>query len=355
MSGLIYREALAEDHESIERLFRETSMPGAIRIGSDRAPDFFAASRVQAEETCVWGVFTGEGRAVGVFSMGRRMVWLGEQKMLMRYLSDLRIHPDWRKSTMLAKGFRVMRENVFAKGEWAQTLVLEQNLPALEFLRSRRAGLPEYREAGRYRNWMLPAQKIPAAEYRVRKAQASDLLEIQFLLDTFSQRRSFSPVIDLTKIGEPYLNGLSLDDFLVAEKSDVIVGVMALWDQGKFQRLRVDGYSAGFAVARPILNFYARLRGIAVFPAPGNAIPMVKATAIACANDDPAVLRSLLATAVTMHKRCYLSIGLSEKDPLITAMEGLRGKVFKGRHFLVGWEGHPPDWEEPFLFDTARI
>ena len=355
MAGLIFREAVARDHVALERLFRETSMAGAIRIGSDRSPDFFSASRVQTEKPCVWGVFTGDDSAVGVFSMGKRLVWLNGEKKAVRYLSDLRIHPDWRRGTLLAKGFRVIKDRVFAKGEWAQTLVLEQNLPALEFLRSGRVGLPEYRQAGRYKNWLLPSQKLPEPSHLVRKAEPDDIPAIQLLVDNFSQRRSFSPVVDLTELGGSYLNELSIDDFLVAEESGEILGAMALWDQSAFQRLRVDGYSAPLAFSRPLWNFHARLRGGVPLPAPGANIPIVKATAIACAGDDPAILRSLLTAATSMEKSRYLSIGLSEKDPLAAALVGMRGKVFTGLHFLVGWQGKPPEWKEPFAFDTARI
>lgn len=355
MAGLIFRKALPEDHAALERLFRETSMAGAIRIGSDRSPDFFAASAVQAEEPCVWGVFAGDGQAVGVFSMGRRRVWLNQEQVPMRYLSDLRIHPGWRQGTMLAKGFRMMREHVFAKGEWAQTLVLEGNLPALGFLRSRRAGLPEYREAGRYRSWILPARKMPAPAHRVRIARPDDLPVMQRLLDESSQRRSFSPVVDLAKLGDAYLNGLTAEDFLVAEDAGEIIGMMALWDQGGFQRLRVDGYTAGLAMARPLLNLHARLRGGLAFPAAGKALPLVKASSIACAAADPAILRSLLAAALPKLGGKPLSVGLSEADPLATALEGLKGREFGGLHFLVGWEGEPPAWREPFCFEAARI
>ena len=355
MAGLIFREALPEDHAALETLFRETSMAGKIRIGSDRAPDFFAGSRVQAEETCVWGVFSDDGRAVGIFSMGMRRVWLNQQQVPMRYLSDLRIHPDWRNGTMLAKGFRTMRENVFEKGEWAQTLVLEENLPALEFLRSRRAGLPEYREAGRYRNWLLPAQKMPMPVHPVRHARAEDLPAMQLLLDGFSRLRSFSPVIDLRNLGDAYLNGLAVEDFLVAEDSGEIIGMMALWDQSPFQRLRVDGYSMVMTAFRPLWNLGTRLLGGIPLPAPGNALPIVKASMIACSGDDPAIFRSLLAFAFPLFMGKILLIGLSEKDALTAALDGLKGRKFGGLHFLVGWEGEPPAWEEPFGFDAARI
>jgi hypothetical protein len=351
MAGLIFREARPEDHAALERLFRETSMAGAIRVGSDRAPDFFAGSRVQAEEPCVWGVFAGDGRAVGVFSMGKRRVWLDGEKAPMRYLCDLRIHPDWRNGTMLAKGFRMLRDHVFEKGEWAQTLVLEQNLPALEFLRSRRAGLPEYREAGRYRSWLLPARKVAAPAFRVRRACCRDLAGMQVLLDESSRRRSFSPVVDLAMPGDAYLNGLAAEDFLVAEEGGEIIGMMALWDQGAFQRLRVDGYSPGMAVLRPLWNHFAPI----TLPRPGNAIPMAKAAMIACRADDPAILRSLLAAAFPLLAGKALLVGLSERDPLAAALNGLKGRQFGGLHFLVGWEGEPPAWREPFGFDPGRI
>ena len=58
MPGLTSREAVAGDHAALEKLFRETLMAGAIRIGSDRSPDFFVASRVQAEEPRVCGEFS---------------------------------------------------------------------------------------------------------------------------------------------------------------------------------------------------------------------------------------------------------------------------------------------------------
>lgn len=355
MAGLNFREALPADSGALERLFRETNMAGAIRIGSDRSPDFFAASRVQAEEPCVWGVFTEDGRAVGVFSMGRRMVWLDGGKIPMRYLSDLRIHPDWRRGTLLARGFRMIWASIFGKGEWAQTLVLGQNQPALGFLRSRRAGLPDYREAGRYRSWIFPARNMSAPAHRVRMAGADDLPAMQTLLDVSSQRRSFSPVVDLSRLGGAYLNGLAVGDFLVAEGAGKIIGMMALWDQGKFQRLRVDGYSAVLAVARPALNLHARLRGGLAFPEPGNVFPMLKASSIACANDDPAILRSLLSAALSSPGGKPLLVGLSEMDPLAPALEGLRGREFGGLHFLVGWDGSPPAWREPFGFDAGRI
>lgn len=355
MVGVTIREALAADHAALERLFSETSMAGAIRIGSDRSPDFFAASRVQATSPCVWGAFAADGRAAGVFSAGQRRVHLGGVKVPMRYLSDLRIHPAWRSGTLLARGFRSLREKVFSEGEWAQTLVLEGNAQALEVLRSGRMGLPQYHPAGRYVNWLLPQQPISRFAFPVRAACTDDLPAMQALLDDFSSRRSFSAAVDLGKLGGAFLNGLAIGDFLVAEDAGEICGMMAIWDQDSFQRLRVDGYSPAMAAIRPVWNLAARIRGGATLPRPGSPIPIRKTSMLACADDDPSILRSLLSAALVSGNGGLLSVGLSEKDPLTAALSGLKGRIFRGRHFLVGWEGEPPEWREPFGFDPARI
>lgn len=355
MHGVRIREAVGTDHVALERLFSETSMHGAIRIGSDRSPDFFAASRVQATAPRVWGAFASDGQAAGVFSAGRRVVHLGGGRTAMRYLSDLRIHPDWRNGTLLARGFRNLREKVFTEGEWAQTLVLEGNASAMEILRSERMGLPRYLPAGRYVNWLLPRQKLPRATLAVRPARTDDLPEMQALLDDFSSRRSFTPAVDLGKPGDPFLNGLTTGDFLIAEDPRGIRGMIALWDQSAFQRLRVDGYSPAMSVVRPAWNLAARIRGDVTFPPPGSPIPIRKASMLACADDDPAIVRSLLASALYSGNGGLLSVGLSERDPLLAALSGLKGKVFRGQHFLVGWKGEPPEWLEPFGFDPGRI
>jgi hypothetical protein len=306
---------------------------------------------VQTEEPCVWAVIENGGRAVGVFSAGSRRVWLGDE-MPMRYLSDLRIHPDWQGSSMLARGFRALRKEVFRPGEWAQTLVLEDNVRALELLTCRRGGLPEYRPAGRYVSWLLPGQMIGVRSgHQVRGATHADLGAMQSLLDASSRRRSFAGVVNLADLGRPAWRDLMIDDFLVAERDGVITGMMGLWDQSGFQRLRIHGYSPVVAALRPLWNSFASVP----LPKAGRVLPLRKATAIACENDDPEILRALLAVALAANDGRLLLLGLSARDPLVSALGGLKGRVEYGRHFLVGWEGAPPEWEEPFAFDVARI
>jgi hypothetical protein len=355
MAGLSVRPATPEDHSALEALFRATTMGSLIHLAVERDPDYFAGAFVQAAEPCVWAAFEPSGRAVGLLSAGKRRVWLdGESDV--RYLCDLRIHGDWQRSTLLSRGYRLLKREVFAPGEWAQTLVLEDNLRAIELLTSRRAGLPEYRPAGVYRTWLLPAQDADGeSSITVRRAVASDLVEMQRLYDEAMQRRSFGEMLSLGGLGEGRWHGLHLEDFLIAEREGRIIGMLGLWDQSAFQRLRVAGYSRAMAVVRPPWNAWAAIRGEVPLPPAGSVVQVRKVTAIACENDEPVILRALMVEALRTCDDKLTLIGMSAADPLVPAMEGLRGRRDQGRHFLVGWEGEPPAWREPFAFDVARI
>jgi hypothetical protein len=351
VAGLIFRPAEQSDHEALEALFAATPMGSRIRIGFERDPDYFAGARVQSEELCVRAFFENSGRAVGMFSAGSRRVWV-DGEIPMRYLCDLRIHPEWQGSSLLARGFREMRREVFRPGEWAQTLVLEDNVRALELLASRRAGLPEYRPAGRYVSWLLPSQRIDCdSGIRVRSATTADLGTMQSLLDAAARRRSFAGMVDLAELGGPSWRGLGIEDFLVAEKHGEIAGMMGLWDQSGFQRLRIHGYSRAVAALRLVWN----LSGGVPLPKAGRTVPLCKVSAIACEKDDPGILRAMLATALAECDGRLLLAGCSVEDPLSAAFRGLNGRMDHGRHFLVGWDGEPPEWREPFAFDVARI
>ena len=334
---------------ALEELLCATPMGSRIQLSFERDPDFFAGARVQAEEPCVWAAFDDGGRAVGVFSAGSRRVWGG---MPMRYLSDLRIHPAWHGSSVLARGFRLLRDEVFRPGEWAQTLVLEENVRALAMLTGRRGGLPGYRAAGRYVSWLLPNQRIISrSNCHVRRATWADLGAMQGLLDAAAQRRSFAEMVNLADLGMPRWRDLTIGDFLIAERDGVIIGMMGLWDQSRFQRLRIQAYSRTTGALRPLWNSFASVP----LPKAGQILPLRKVTAIACEGDDPFVLRDLLAAALAGEDKRLLLLGMSAEDPLGVGLRSLRGRAEYGRHFLVGWDGAPPEWVEPFGFDVARI
>lgn len=360
MARLILREAGPGDQRALAALLGETAMGRQVRLRIDRSPGYFTGARVQAMEPCVWAAFEGE-RAVGLFAAGRREVWLAGRRTPLRYLSDLRIHPAWRSGTLLARGYRLLRERVFAPGEWAQTLVLEDNAAALELLTSGRRSLPEYRSAGRYRTWLMKGGSQiaigagPDPGPSVRRATPADLPAMQRLYDLCAVSRAFTPALDFTRLGDGEWRAIAIADFLLAFDGDELTGMLGLWDQSSFHRLIVDGYSSALAALRLWINGWARLRRQVALPPAGAAIPLLKATAVSIRHDDPLTLRALLLHALRQSPGKALLAGLSERDPLAAAFTGIPARIDHGRHFLAGFTGDPPEWREPFCFDVARI
>ena len=104
------RPARPEDSAALEALFRATPMVGAITLGLERGPDFFDGAAVQCEEPEVYIVREG----AACWASGTRRVFVNGRPARVRYLSDMRIHPDHQGGLVLARGFRYIREHIMA-------------------------------------------------------------------------------------------------------------------------------------------------------------------------------------------------------------------------------------------------
>ena len=355
MPDLVIRECRAADSEALCELVGSIAMGDRIRIVFDRSPDYFTGTAVQAQSPMTIGCFRNDGRAVGVFTLGFREVLVGGQKQLIYYLSDLRIHPEYRGGRLLFKGFAKLRE-IVGDDTFLQTLILEDNVAALKLLTSRRANLPSYHPAGRYQTFFVPTGKLPVSEASdliVRPARRDDLPAMQFLYDEEAPKRSFSPVYDFSAIGiDTYFAGLKLADFLLAFSDGKLVGMIGLWDQSAFKRIRVDAYSQLIAWTRPVTNYFSGVR----LPRVGGTISTFSGTACAIRQNDPTILNLLLRTAVShLPKGKLIVLGFDERDPLVDGLHGLRARSEFGRHFLVSFEKTPPLESDLFAFDAARI
>ncbi len=327
---------------------RETTMGNSIRICTERGDDFFLGSHVQAEKPEVWGAFEEDsGRAAGVFSAGARRVFLNGDVRDVRYLSDLRIRPEYRRGLVLARGFRILREHVFAEGEWAQTLVLDDNAEAATVLTSGRAGLPDYRPCGRFRTWIFRPQKVrnTGGGIRVRTAGPSDVSAIQALQEREASTAAFTPWLDLDRMHTP--------EFRLAYHKDALVGMIGIWDTSSYRQTRIDGYGLGIRLARPFANVWAALRNLPRLPCEGSTIRMKAITAVLCRDRDPQILRALLASV--LNAGGLYGITLDVRDPLADALRGIRAHRATAAHYLVGFSGTPPRVDEPLYFDFARL
>jgi len=360
MSRLVMRQAEQGNSAALAALSAAAPMGGVIRLSFERDPDFFAASRVQTTHPEIIAGFAPNGRALGMFSAGIAPIHAGTEQLDMRYLSDLRIDPSIRQGVWLARGFRHLREHVFRPGEWARTLILEENREALRLLTSGRAGLPVYHPAGRYVSLMLTAPvKSSNSRLRIRLATAADLPLMEQLRREEAAKRWGTSACGLTGLGsEPSWQGLHLEDIHIAEDDQGLAGFAGLWDQQAFRRIRIDGYSRSLGAIRPLVNLGARLFSRPALPPVGKILPVVHLGPMACRDSDPRILRALLefVTRREVLKGRILLAGFGLTDPLLSAFGGIPARRDYGRHFLVGFDGSSPALPDlPLAFEVGRI
>jgi hypothetical protein len=116
---------------------------------------------------------------------------------------------------------------------------------------------------------------------------------------------------------------------------------MAAWDQGDYKQDVVASYGAGLRRLRPVYDALARAVGARPLTTPGGAIPLAFAACIAVADDDPAVLRGLLAASADRARsrgKAFLMVGLADVDPLLPFVRRWLHVTYRSDLFTLAWD-----------------
>ena len=358
------KKAAQVDNVDLCEVVAKAPMEGSIRLAQDRRPNYFHGAAVQCElpEIFVSQQPDRSGLA-GIFAAGSRRVYVNGKIQPLRYLSDLRIAPDHRGSTLLARGFRFLRNEILTEGEFAQTLVISENEQALSLLTSRRQGLPQYFPCGQYDYSLISLHRphLDADPFMVRGATVRDIPTMQAFFNREAPRKQFFPAYDFTEIGRSnYFRDATLEDFFLAFENDVLVGILGAWDQSNYKKTQVLGYQGGLRLLRPWLNAAQKLRGGIELPAPGTLHRTLYLHCAVCRDNDANILTALIQAIQRRfegQKYDHAALGLDQRDSLREALKRFRTLSFAGHHFLVsfGVDPRPNLDDKAFYFEAARI
>lgn len=353
MAQVTVRVAEKSDDAALCRLMEECPMGKRIRVTFRRRGGFFIGAKVQSEDPFIFGAFEENGRAIGIFSAGNRRVWIDGELRRVRYLSDLRIHPEHRNGRWLARGFREV--NKLLGDGFGQTLVLSDNKKAKALLTSHRAGLPIYHPAGEYRTLFFGKKSGKfSSQFEIRKASRDDSSIMQDLHEQHANRYHFSPVLDFSsEMGQGYFQDLQWEDFYLAFYGGQLIAMVGVWDQSHFKQLAVESYSPGIVLSRRLIKYYA---GVSL-PKIGEASMTRVLTSVACRESDQNAVRDLVGFIIrNMKPEIVLMAGFDSLDPVLTSLKKIRHWSETGTHYLVGKvPDHLLDQTKPVLFDIARI
>ncbi len=368
MSSYLINRVTSDDNEALCALCK-IPLPGKIEVALERSPNFFSGSQIQCEEIETYVCRKkGNSKIVGVFSVGKRRVFVGNDKRYIRYFSDLRVHSSAHGSRVIYEISRFVTDNNLLEDNVAQTIVFADNTVMLRLIqrlqeRSKKLSIFKYFSAGNYISYMVKftsARKINRA-YIIRKAIKEDVPAMQKLLASEGPKKLFYPFYDFSLPSNTYYDGLSVDHYYVAFSAEELIGIVGVWDQHQIKQTRITGYNRWFKMLRPFVNFFGYITNGFVLPDVGTTLSYLTVHSIIIKNNNSAIFSSLLDKINNDYKKksfSYLLIGLDEKDHLNKSLSTFAKKrTIKGKHFLVSNRGTVEEslLNSLYYLEAARI
>lgn len=359
------RPATFDDGPHILDLIRRTPQRGLVTLNFERDPDFYLGACVSCEDPEIWVAGEDTGPLLAVFNVGRRTLYVNGEPRRLRYAHDLRVDLQARGGLLLHRMFRQLRR-ILAEGEWMQTVILEENRASIDTVGSGRAGLPRYYPHGEIETSLLSTAfarrplSLPGID--VARATIADIPALQAFLDAQAPLRQFFPAYQLggLLVADRYFTDLAPENYLLALRGGEIVGVLGDWDQAAFKKTRVLAYPGVTQWVRPLYNALRPLTGGLRLPPAGGTLRYRMLHTLAIRDQDPELLRLLLAHQLYAHREAAdaLVLGAFRGDPLLPALRGLRRRTQASRHYLVSYDGDPREQLDPGLLpyvDLARL
>lgn len=341
--------ATEKDDADLRDILRQTPMEGHISVSFRREPSYFDSAVVEGDfRQVVAARDTQTERLVGFGARNVRRMFVNGLEKSVGYLSTLRLLKEHRNLGLIAKGYATFRElHEDGRAPFYLTTIAEGNETALRILTSGRAGLPRYHYLQTYHALALPLRPAQTASKKsaiqVEPLRESDLYGLIQFWRMHGAARQFFPALQQDNFFRraAIYRDLNPENLLVARRGGEIVGTLGVWDQSSFKQSVIERYSRGMAIARPIYNLYASLRGAPQLLPVGKAFSYLTAALFCVVKNDPIVAGALINAAAQMASRSnrrFLMLGLAESDPLLPLWRRRAAASYATRVYLVAFE-----------------
>lgn len=308
---------------------------GAVSLGFEREPDYFAGENVGgAADTTI--VARRGGRVVCMGRCSRRVVYVGGEKREAGYLGELRLAPGTRGGlAVLRAGYAFFAQYEAAREEGAAdfyfTSVATGNARARAVLENgRKMGLPEYAARAELVTVAWPVRRAAraagAAETEMSE-EAKD--ELSYFLDTEARRLALAMPWVVETWASLAAHGLKTADYCVVRRAGRIVAAGGVWDQSAWRQTVVAGYAGVLKWGRGLVNAAAWVAGRPGLPAVGERLRQACVHPLAVAVDASAaevgeLLGKLESRAVGRGVE-WLVVSVAEEDGLRAVLKRRAG------------------------------
>tara|TARA_Y100000034_G_scaffold137009_1_gene218353 strand:- start:892 stop:1986 length:1095 start_codon:yes stop_codon:yes gene_type:complete len=332
-----------DDDSELRECLRSTPMDGSISIAFETEPSFFDAIGVQGKRQQVI-VCRDQGQLAGFGTVAFKPIFVNGGITEVGYLSGLRVYPQFRNRTFLARGYKFLRElddenNV----PFYLTTIVEDNHVVRRILESGKAGLPKYNYLGTLSTFLIKPKKNKekSKDLDVVKGDKFNLEEILNFMRQEGQKKQFYPFYEVSDLNSDYLRGLNQEDFYVASRGSEIIGIVAKWDQKSFKQTRVVDYDRKTSLSRSFINLVSRFTNVPRLPPKGDLLNYFYAAFPTTKDNDPDMMEGLLtevASDTENNVYNYFTIGLMENDPLAQSVRKFNPREYRSRLYLVSFD-----------------
>jgi hypothetical protein len=366
MSAYAIRAVEDDDDEGIRCLLGAPQPSALLSLGFERSPSYLQAAQVShIHPDILVAQHKDSADIVAVVNLGRRPVYINGECQDVRFAGDLRVAAAHQGGRLLVYLSRRMRE-IMGNDGWYQTIILNENERSRSALaQGGRAGMPFYEPQANVETYTLTGARssTPAVDCAVRTATLNDIPAMNNFVRKMAAYYQFLPAYDFTGLvtADPYFQGLSIDDFILVERHDELVGLGAVWNQKGFKQTRVVSYQPWVRLARPLINAWAGLFGGLYLPPEGELLDYQLIHSPLTAPTDSATFAVLLNA---LWQRCQqkggraLSLSLSANDPRRDVIKKFRHFFMAGTHYLASFsQGNFPEIDEKRVpyFECGRL
>lgn len=354
VADLRFALATATDDAELRARMSADIMPGTIAVSFRREPSFFTGCEVLGRQyQVIKCTDNSSNRIIGLGSRYINSSYINGVECRTGYLADLRIQPEYRRRSVLARGYRFLRElHNRDPVPLYLTMILDGNTTAETILTSGRAGLPRYNPIGKISTpaIFLGARKraIRLDGIHCRRAAPQDKESIFRFMALHRPEKQLAQAVHEQDLGSKTLRGLSIDDFYLAMRGEEIAGIIACWDQSTYRQTHIEKYGFGLGLVRPAYNLVSTVTPYRPLPSRGEKMPFFYLAFVTIEGNDREIFASLLR--FMYNDRCnaawhYFIAGFHELDPLAGVLDDYRGICAAGRLFVVHYPENLPDRE----------
>ncbi len=349
MSKFLFDIAGEDDDASLREILKETPMNGTMRVSLLRDPSIFHSIGVLGRFNQV--IIAKEKERGSIAGFGIRTVreaFVNGEVQQIGYLSSLRIRQQFRGLSLLARGYNYLKKlHEDQKTDIYLTTIVDGNTLALRNLVGGRAGIPRYREIGKYLIFALDITKRfkgdQHKEMEINRGSRENIHEIIQFVNESNAARQFAPYYRSEEIilKSPLYRDLQVEDFYFVRSKGSIKGVLAKWDQSAFKQIVVSKYKRPVYLLRPIINTLSHLARYPSLPKEGQEIRSFYAGFIAVKDNSPAIFSALLRQMCKDNRGngyTYVLVGLHSQDRLAEALKGCSCIRYDSRLYAVYWE-----------------